>query len=124
MADHHPAHDQISDEQLTLAPPLRLDGSVLRTGTCSWTDQTLVKDADWYPKKSMTAAERLAFYAAHFPLVEADSTYYRPPSTQLTRSWAERTPPGFVMNVKAYSLLTGHPTQAETLWPDLRDQLD
>src|SRR5262249_15370113 len=80
-----------------------------RVGTCSWTDKTLVNEATWYPKKSMSAAERLAYYAARFPAVEADSTYYRPPSEQLTSGWAERTPPGFRMNVKAYSLMTGHP---------------
>ena len=50
--------------------------------------------ADWYPKKTMTAAERLAFYSAHFPIVEADSTYYFPPSPELTKSWVERTPKG------------------------------
>lgn len=90
-------------------------------GTCSWTDQTLVKDTDWYPKKSMTAAERLKFYAERFPLAEADSTYYFPPSPQLTRGWAERTPHDFTMNVKAYSLLTGHPAKPNSLWPDLRE---
>jgi uncharacterized protein YecE (DUF72 family) len=111
-------------ETLELAPSLQMGDAVIRTGTCSWTDQTLVKETSWYPKKSMTAAERLAYYAAQFPVVEADSTYYRPPSPELTRSWVERTPPGFVMNVKAYSLLTGHPTKPETLWPDILDALD
>jgi len=27
------------------------------------------------------------------------------------------------MNVKAFSMLTGHPTRAETLWPDIRDAI-
>ena len=31
--------------------------------------------------------------------------------------------PGFVINVKAYSLLTGHPTRPDSLWPDLRDEI-
>ena len=59
-----------------------------------------------------------------FPVVEADSTYYRAPSEQLTQGWADRSPAGFVMDVKAYSLMTGHPTKPETLWPDIRDELD
>ena len=92
-------------------------------GTCSWTDKTLTDETDWYPRRSMTAEERLKFYAAKFPIVEADSTYYFPPSRQLTRSWVERTPADFVMNVKAYSLLTGHPTRPASLWRDLRDEL-
>jgi uncharacterized protein YecE (DUF72 family) len=92
-------------------------------GTCSWTDRTLTDQTDWYPKRSMSAAARLAFYAARFPIAEADSTYYFPPRPELTRGWAERTPAGFTMNVKAYSLLTGHPTRPDSLWRDLRDAL-
>lgn len=98
-------------------------GAVVRTGTCSWTDPTLVKETDWYPKRSMSAAERLAHYAASFSVVEADSTYYWPPSPELARAWVERTPPGFRMNVKAYSLLTHHPTRPESLWEDLRGEV-
>lgn len=92
-------------------------------GTCSWTDRTLTHDTDWYPKRSMKAADRLAFYASRFAIAEADSTYYFPPSPELARGWAARTPPGFTMNVKAYSLLTGHPTRPDSLWPDLRDAI-
>jgi uncharacterized protein YecE (DUF72 family) len=97
--------------------------SRILVGTCSWTDKTLVQDTDWYPRKSMTAEQRLKYYAERFPIVEADSTYYFPPSPQLTRRWAQRTPADFTMNVKAYSLLTGHPTQPRSLWRDLRDEL-
>jgi hypothetical protein len=58
------------------APPLQIEKARVIVGTCSWTDPTLVRQTDWYPRKSMTAAERLEFYARRFPLVEADSTYY------------------------------------------------
>jgi uncharacterized protein YecE (DUF72 family) len=98
-------------------------GSRILVGTCSWTDKTLTDETDWYPKRSMTAEERLKFYAARYPIVEADSTYYFPPSRQLAKSWVERTPADFTMNVKAYSLLTGHPTRPASLWRDLRDDL-
>jgi uncharacterized protein YecE (DUF72 family) len=98
--------------------------ALVRAGTCSWTDPTLLKGTDWYPKRSMSAAERLAFYAARFPVVEVDSTYYRPPTRNLAEGWVERTPPGFTMDVKAWSLLTGHPTNKEALWDDLREELD
>jgi len=102
---------------------VRLGDAEVLVGTCSWTDKTLVKDTDWYPKKSMPAADRLAFYAARYPVVEADSTYYFPPSPELTRSWAEHSPDHFTMNVKAYSLLTGHPTKPDSLWPDIREAI-
>jgi uncharacterized protein YecE (DUF72 family) len=99
---------------------LRVGGGTVRVGTCSWADPTLVKETDWYPRRTMSAADRLAFYARHFPIVEADSTYYRPPSEPLTQGWADRSPAGFVFDVKAYSLFTHHPTRPETLWPDVR----
>jgi uncharacterized protein YecE (DUF72 family) len=99
------------------------DDHVVLTGSCSWTDRTLVEESDWYPKRTMSAEERLRFYAAQFPLTEIDSTYYAPPSEQQARLWAERTPEGFRFDVKAYSLFTGHPTRPRSLWQDLREGL-
>jgi uncharacterized protein YecE (DUF72 family) len=108
-------------EDAVLGPVLNVGQGVVRTGTCSWTDRTLVKDSDWYPRRTMTAAERLQYYAAHFPLVEVDATYYAPPSERTASLWAARSPDGFRFDVKAYSLLTGHPTRAASMWEDLRD---
>ncbi|HTV12855.1 MAG TPA: DUF72 domain-containing protein [Acidimicrobiales bacterium] len=99
-------------------------GGRVLVGTCSWTDPTLVKETNWYPKRSMDAGERLRYYASKFPLVEADSTYYRPLNPELARSWAERAPEGFSFDIKAYGLLTGHPVEPVTLWPDIKDLLD
>src|SRR6516165_8810854 len=98
---------QHDTESQQLGPRISFDGHALLTGSCSWTDRTLVAQADWYPRRTMSAAERLRFYAARFPLTEIDSTYYAPPSDQQARLWAERTPDGFRFDVKAYSLLTG-----------------
>ena len=71
-----------------LGPILQIGDAEVRVGTCSWTDKTLVKDSSWYPKKTMSAAERLRFYASHFSVVEADSTYYRPLTAELAQGWA------------------------------------
>ncbi len=109
--------------ELALGPILEIAGAEVRTGTCSWTDPTLVKETDWYPRRSMSAADRLAHYAASFSVVEADSTYYFPPSPELARGWVERTPADFRMNVKAYSLLTQHPTRPHSVWEDLRHEV-
>jgi uncharacterized protein YecE (DUF72 family) len=106
-----------------LGADVHLNGHRVLTGSCSWTDRTLVAEADWYPKRTMSAEERLRYYAAQFPLTEIDSTYYAPPAEQQARLWAERTPEGFRFDVKAYSLLTGHPTRPQSLWADLREQL-
>ena len=90
----------------------------IRIGTCSWADEALSKH--WYPK-GLPAGERLGYYAQHFDTVEVDSTYYRLPGEEMVRRWAERTPEGFVMHVKAFGLMTRHPVKLEALPPDLRE---
>ena len=90
----------------------------IRVGTCSWADESLSKA--WYPK-GLKAGERLPYYAEHFDTVEVDSTYYRLPGEDMVERWAERTPDGFVMHVKAFGLMTRHPVKVEALPPDLRD---
>ena len=92
-------------------------------GTASWTDRTLVKDGNFYPPDARSAEARLRFYAEQFPIVEVDSTYYFPPSEKNAALWIERTPKDFTFNVKAYSLLTNHPTKRESLYKDLLSEL-
>ncbi len=92
-------------------------------GTSSWTDPTLVKEGTFYPPGVRSAEARLRHYAEHFPLVEVDSTYYFPPSERNAVLWIERTPPTFTFNIKAYSLLTNHPTKIDSLYKDLREEL-
>ncbi|MWA14425.1 DUF72 domain-containing protein [Streptomyces sp. BA2] len=94
-------------------------GDIL-VGTCSWTDPALVRSG-WYPKGQRDAAGRLRYYAERFPVVEVDSTYYALPGERNSRLWAERTPEGFTFDVKAFSMLTGHPTRPAALPGDLRD---
>jgi uncharacterized protein YecE (DUF72 family) len=90
---------------------------VIRIGTCSWADEALSKY--FYPPK-FPARERLTYYAEHFDTVEVDSTYYRLPDEPLVQGWADRTPDGFTMHVKAFGLMTRHPVKAEVLPEDLR----
>ncbi len=95
----------------------------IKVGTASWTDRTLL-DSGWYPASADTPEKRLSYYARQFPLVEVDATYYSPPAERTARLWAERTPAGFTFNVKAFSLLTGHPTRVSALYKDLRPESD
>jgi uncharacterized protein YecE (DUF72 family) len=97
-------------------------GSIL-VGTASWTDKTLLA-SDWYPDEANTPEKRLAHYATQFPLVEVDSTYYSPPAEATATLWAQRTPPGFTFNIKAFSLLTGHPTKVSAIYKDLRPETE
>jgi uncharacterized protein YecE (DUF72 family) len=91
----------------------------IRVGTASWTDKTLLASG-WYPPEVKSAEERLAYYAKQFPLVEVDSSYYTPPNERNSELWSQRTPDGFVFNIKAFSLLTRHPTKPSALYKDLR----
>ncbi|HEY4412752.1 MAG TPA: DUF72 domain-containing protein [Gaiellaceae bacterium] len=116
MVDHAHAHDVEA-----LGPDEgRLALTEVRVGTCSWADEALSKY--FYPPK-LPARERLAWYAEYFDTVEVDSTYYRLPTESMVEGWAERTPPGFVMHVKAFGLMTRHPVKLEVLPEDLRDEM-
>ncbi|MEV4345629.1 DUF72 domain-containing protein [Actinoplanes sp. NPDC049596] len=95
----------------------------IEVGTASWTDKTLLASG-WYPASADTPEKRLAYYAKQFPVVEVDSTYYGPPAEQTTKLWAQRTPDGFTFNIKAFSMLTGHPTKVSALYKDLRPETD
>jgi uncharacterized protein YecE (DUF72 family) len=97
-------------------------GEIL-VGTASWTDKTLL-ESGWYPADATTPESRLRFYAEQFPLVEVDSTYYTPPNERNSELWVARTPAYFRFNVKAFSLLTQHPTRVSALYKDLRPETD
>ena len=90
----------------------------LRVGVCSWADETLTKV--WYPRSVRSGEQRLRYYAERFDVVEANSTYYRLPDREMVARWAERTPDGFVMHVKAFGVMTRHPVKADALPEDLR----
>ena len=64
---------------------------------------------DWvgafYPP-GLPKREWLAYYAREFDTVELNVTYYRIPERRTVVGWTERTPPGFLFAVKAFSGLT------------------
>lgn len=98
-----------------------MTGTIL-VGTCSWADKTLI-DSGWYPKEATSPAERLRYYADNFPIVEVDSTYYAIPPVSNGEGWAERTPPDFTFDVKAYALFTQHPAQISMLPKEMKSAL-
>jgi uncharacterized protein YecE (DUF72 family) len=101
-----------------------VDRSRILVGTTSWADKGLVSSGAFYPKRSMSARERLEFYASRFPLAEVATTYRFPPTADLASQWVDRTPPGFLFDIRAWSLLTGAPTLPDSLWPDLQGSVD
>lgn len=97
-------------------------GTIL-VGTASWTDPSLIASGRFYPLDAKTAEERLRFYATQFPIVEVDSTYYGMPAEKTASLWAERTPDGFIFNIKSFALFTHHPAQPRSLPKDIREAL-
>ena len=92
-------------------------------GTSSWTDPTLLKSKDFYPPDAKKPEERLRFYSKRFPLVEVDATFYALPSERNAALWAERTPNGFVFNVKSFGLMTQHAVAVKSLPEPVREML-
>jgi len=92
-------------------------------GTSSWTDKSLIACGRFYPPDATSPEDRLRYYASQFPIVEIDSSYYGIPSVDNARLWVERTPPGFVFNIKADLLFTRHQTPIATLSKDIRAEL-
>jgi len=98
-------------------------GPAYRIGTAAWLDQSLIASGRFYPRASMSAEDRLRWYARFFDCVEVNSTYYALPSPRNAALWIERTPPGFQFHVKAYSLMTGHHPRLDTLPAELQVML-
>jgi len=92
-------------------------------GTASWTDPTLIRSGTFYPPWAKSAEDRLRFYAEQFKTVEVDSTYYALPAERNAKLWAERTPEGFVFNIKPFALMTQHPAEVSRLPKELREIL-
>ena len=56
----------------------------------------------------LKAAGKLAAYSEHFPIVEADSTFYAVPKPEQFDRWAAETPASFSFLIKAFQEMTGH----------------
>ena len=80
-----------------------MNTSSIRLGTSAFTA------AGWpgtfYPK-NLKAADYLSFYAQNFDAVEVDSTFYGTPRIDTVRSWAAKTPEGFLFAAKVPQEIT------------------
>lgn len=59
----------------------------------------------FYPEK-LPSSDMLSFYASRLPTVEVNNTFYRMPSVDQLRRWAEETPAGFFFAVKSPQRIT------------------
>jgi uncharacterized protein YecE (DUF72 family) len=85
----------------------------LRIGTSGWNYPAGrgTWNGVFYPpsKGRKKGFDELAFYAERFNTVEVNSTFYGQPRSEVTRGWADRTPPGFEFSIKLYQKFT-HPS--------------
>jgi uncharacterized protein YecE (DUF72 family) len=76
--------------------------SELLLGTSGWDYPEWVGKV--YPPRGVT--DRLRYYAALFPIVEVNSTFYRLPPPSVAASWARRTPASFRFAAKFPQAIT------------------
>lgn len=62
----------------------------------------------FYPDKKRKGFDELKYYSEIFNTCEINSTFYRPPAPELTKGWADKTPPDFSFAVKLWQKFT-HP---------------
>jgi uncharacterized protein YecE (DUF72 family) len=90
-------------------------------GISSWAEPELVQSG-FYPNDIRTPESRLRYYASQFPIAEIDSSYHFFPTRRNLSLWLENTPEGFTFDVKAFSLLTQHPTPFAALPGTIREK--
>lgn len=72
-------------------------------GCSAWSFEDWV--GTFYPQ-GMRPAEYLSYYADRLPIVEADSTFYAPPTPAMVRGWRDKTPAGFKFALKVPRAIT------------------
>jgi uncharacterized protein YecE (DUF72 family) len=95
----------------------------IKVGISSWTERTLVRESDFYPRGTKTPEGMLRYYSSQFPIVEADAGFYRMPFEDTAIKWAERTPRNFTFNIKVFRAFTLHPFELDALPKDVRGSL-
>lgn len=108
-------------ESLAERAPLPARVGHVEFGTASWTDRTLIESHTFYPRGASSSEARLRHYAAHFPFVEVDATYYALLPADTAARWVSFTPADFSFDVKAFPSLTGHPIDVTRLPADLKE---
>jgi uncharacterized protein YecE (DUF72 family) len=126
-ADHDPGPELAAQRGEATADaarrPMKVGDAVVRFGTASWTDPTMTVPGVFYPPGTDSPEERLRYYAAQFPIVEVDATYYALPSRRMGEAWLDRTPPDFTFDIKAHALMTGQPSEVKRLPKEIREEL-
>ncbi len=89
---------------------------MIKVGTCG--QQRFTPPPGWRERH----ASRLAAFAASFPLLELNSTFYRLPRVSTAERWRTEAPESFEFTLKAWQAIT-HPADSPT-WRSSRLHLD
>ncbi len=93
----------------------------IRLGISTWSTPELAHSG-FYPPEARSAADRLRYYSSKFSVAEIDSSFHFFPTGHNVDLWLGNTPDGFAFEVRAFSLLTGHPTALNSLPKSIRDK--
>ncbi|MFT4036649.1 MAG: DUF72 domain-containing protein [Thermomicrobiales bacterium] len=83
--------------------PVQIGAATVWVGISSWNSLP-----GFYPTRTRPD-DKLPWYARHFPIVEVNTSYYRPVPASTYEKWIELTPEGFRFDVKAFRDLTHNP---------------
>ena len=75
----------------------------LKIGCTGWSYQGWM--GPFYPK-DMASTDYLKHYSSAFDVTEVNSTFYRIPSTSMTRKWFNDTPENFIFTAKLPKIIT------------------
>lgn len=85
---------------IVLYEPPRRQRTDYRIGLSAWTDKSMLEEGQFYPRKTMTAEERLWWYSRFFDTVEVNSSFFTIPTAETAALWAGRTPNEFCSTSK------------------------
>lgn len=101
-----------------LVAPVQVGDAEVRVGISSWNSLP-----GFYPARTR-ADDKLPWYARHFPIVEVNTSYYRPVPAATYEKWIDLTPDGFLFDVKAFRDLThGETLPSDATFQQFRDSL-
>jgi uncharacterized protein YecE (DUF72 family) len=101
-----------------LVAPVQVGDAEVRVGISSWNSLP-----GFYPARTR-ADDKLPWYARHFPIVEVNTSYYRPVPVSTYEKWISLTPDGFLFDVKAFRDLThGEAIPPDSTFAEFRDSL-
>lgn len=102
-----------------LVEPVQVGDAEVRIGISSWNSLP-----GFYPARTR-ADDKLPWYAWHFPIVEVNTSYYRPVPVNTYEKWISLTPDGFLFDVKAFRDLThGDTIPPDATFTQFRDSLE